>query len=107
MKAPAKLVTKSVGSRTRRATPTQRAVKRMAPRRPMTRAATRAKMKTPMVKTMKRARGMPLMAIWERRKAWDWVVRRDGLEGSLLGGVETWAVGGIVDVDLRRTWASR
>ena len=50
--------------------PTQKAVKRRAPSKPMTRAASRAKTKTVTVMTAKRARGMPERAICESKKDW-------------------------------------
>ena len=53
-----------------RARPMQKTMKRRAPRRAIRMAARREKMPTVRVMVVKRARGRPEMAIWERRKDW-------------------------------------
>ena len=59
---------KRIGSRIRRAKPAATTVKITAPRTAMMRATMIAKIRTVMVIIMKRPRGRPLRANWERRK---------------------------------------
>ena len=88
MKAPAKVVMKSVGSRISNAMPTQNAVNRRAPSTPMSSAATRANTKTVMVITTKSARGMPERATWDSMKACQVLITWSAHNASIEAGME-------------------
>ena len=61
------VVKKTVGRTTTSATPTQKSVKRTAPKRPTTRPTTKLKMNTVRVKRMKRPSGMPVSRMFMPR----------------------------------------